>query len=363
MKVAKMMLSEPSIISPEVFSDVDFGYIFAMGFEDRALAFPAIAARSPNTKVAVGIQYTHSKGDNKEGEATRLFKSHKTPFEIVKYSSKKAHEFEYKVRALCKGAFKDTSDVVVDISAMSKFLILVIIVVLLQEGKRVRIAFASACEYAPTKEKFESVLSQHGSQLTAFAGQPSTGVSAILRSVCISSTRMQGQPVCAVAFTSFNEELIRHSVGTLNPHRLILINGIPPNPELRWRANATQEIHRKLLEEYAEENPISSDTGLLERSVSTLDYRETVEELLRIRTRFGNYSRIIYFATGSKMQTVALALLKAVFSDVHIEYPTPDSYYFQEYSKGIGSLCTLTIDQSSLDSVRELSMKYEDLKV
>ena len=51
------------------------------------------------------------------------------------------------------------------------------------------------------------------------------------------------------------------------------------------------------------------------------------------------------------MQTVALALLKAAFSDVHIEYPTPDSYYFKEYSREVGDLTGFVIDSSVIDSI------------
>jgi len=348
-----MSLLEPKSISQENFPDNRCAFVFAMGFEDRALAFPALAAKSAAVETVIGIKYGQSKGANKEIEAANMFAAVRKPFLVTTYSMKSAHEFEYKVRGLCKTSLRDFSEIVVDISAMSKFLILVLIIVLLQEKKRVRIVFASAKEYAPTKAEYEKVVSQVGEQLTAFAGQPSSGISAIQRSVCISSTRMQGQPVCAVAFTSFNEELIRHSVGTLNPHRLILINGIPPNPSLFWRALATQNIHRKLIDEYSEDNSISSATGLLERSVSTLDYRETLTELLRIRALFGTYERIIYFATGSKMQTVALALLKMAFNDVHIEYPTPDSYYFQEYSKGVENFSELFLDDTSVDFVRQ----------
>lgn len=323
-----------------------------MGFEDRALAIAKIAANSHFVKIAVGIKYVNSKGNNKEAEAEELFTQASKSLTQIKYSSKKGHEFEYAVRNLCNSTLKDFSEVIVDISAMSKFLILVVIVVLLQENKRVRIVFASAKEYAPTQQEYSNVVSKIGAgRLTAFAGQPSSGISSILRSVCLSSTRMQGQPVCAVAFTSFNEELIRHSVGTLNPHRLILINGIPPNPDFLWRALATQKIHQKLIDEYSDENQISSKSELLERSVSTLDYRETINKLLDIRKDFGTYERIIYFATGSKMQTVALALLKTAFSDVHIEYPTPDSYFFEEYSTGVGELSSFLIDRSVVDAI------------
>lgn len=326
-------------------------FVFAMGFEDRALAIPRLLAASSSVGVGIGLKYTHTKGQNRESESRRIFADEQKYFQEISYSSKKAFELEYSIRTICKGALSDFEEVVIDISAMSKFVILVFIVVLLQERKRIRIVFATASDYAPNQTEFNRVVSREGERLSVFASQPSSGVSAILRSVCLSSSRMQGQPVCAVAFTSFNEELIRHCVGTLNPHRLILLNGIPPEDSRSWRAHATQLIHKRLIDEYAEENPIDANTGLLVRSVSTLDYRATLQTLLELRQQIGTYERTIYFATGSKMQTVGLALLKAIFADVHIEYPTPDSYFFAEYSKGVGDLYCLDVDAQHLNDL------------
>lgn len=336
-------------------SDDEYAFVFAMGFEERALAVPKYAAVSPLLRHVVAIRYVQPKGQNKEKEAGQLWDQSNVPIATLPYSLKKAYEFEYKLRSLARGALSNIGDVVLDISAMSKFLILVAILVFLDEGKRIRIVCTAAAEYAPSRAEYEAVVSESGDRLMSFAGQPSAGVSEILRSACMSSTRMQGQPVCAVAFTSFNEELIRHCVGSLNPHRLILLNGIPPSADFRWRAFATQHIHKKLIEEYSDENPISEGSGLLDRSISTFDYRETVDELLRIRRKLGTYERLIYFATGSKMQTVGLALLKAAFEDVHIEYPIPDSYFFQEYSKGVGLSTMVIVDSSTVESIRGMT--------
>lgn len=336
-------------------SDKGFAFVFAMGFEERALALPTYAAISPQLRQVVAIKYVQPKGQNKETEAKQLWERCNAPVVTLQYSLKKAYEFEYKLLGLARGTLRDIEDIVLDISAMSKFLILVAILVLLRERKRIRIVCTAAAEYAPSRAEYEAVVLKLGDRLTSFAGQPSSGVSEILRSACMSSTRMQGQPVCAVAFTSFNEELIRHCVGSLNPHRLILLNGIPPNPDFMWRAFATQHIHKRLIEEYSDENPISESSGLLNRSISTFDYRETVDELLRIRRRFGTYERLIYFATGSKMQTVGLALLKAAFEDVHIEYPIPDSYFFQEYSKGVGLNTMVIVDGSTVEKLRGMT--------
>jgi hypothetical protein len=308
-------------------------FIFAMGFEDRALAIPRVLIQAGYSGTIHGIRYINSSGRrNRVAEARRLFEG----LMEIKYSAECAHEFETNLSRHCITKLTNVSEIVIDISAMSKFLILVSIIVFLRHKKRIRIVFTTAQDYGPSKAQYEKVVSESGSLMSTFAGQPTSGVASILRSECLISSRMQGQPVCVVAFTSFNEELIRHVIGTLNPHRLILINGIPPEIRLSWRASATQVIHKKLLEEYSEDNQVVNSTGLLRRSVSTLDYLETLNLLFEIRREFGTYERIQYFSTGSKMQSVALSLLRAMHSDVHIESPTPASYFFSDYSQGCG---------------------------
>lgn len=314
--------------------------VAAMGFEDRALEFPRRLAASGSQGLVVAIKYVHAKGDNREKEFKAQF-SNNLNWQIkeLKYSSIRAHEFEINFDRLIRAIKLSESDVViVDVSAMSKFLIIVTLLRVWCIRRFVRLVMTTASKYTPTKDEFDETMRMHGNNIKVFAGQPSAGVSAILRSNCMSSTRMQGQPTCAIAFTSFNEELIRHAIGTLNPRRLILINGMPPSEDNTWRAVATQAIHLQLIEEYAADNLINEKTGLLGRTVSTLDYIETVNILEEIHAKYGLHERLIYFATGSKMQAVALAIHKQVHADTHIEYPTPDSYYFQEYSKGVGGV-------------------------
>ena len=314
-------------------------FVAAMGFEDRALEFSKKLAAGDTGGLVICIRYVHAKGANREREFQFLFSSN-LDWQVreVKYSSIRAHEFEGAFDSTLHAAkVRETDTVVVDISGMSKFLILVILLRLWRVKRTLKLVMTTALKYAPTRTDFDTTMHEQGNNIRTFAGQPSSGVSAILRSNCMTSTRMQGQPTCAVAFTSFNEELIRHAIGTLNPRRLILINGMPPLQETFWRSAATQLIHSKLVEEYAADNPVSGETGLLLRTVSTLDYLETLQKLEEIHREFGLYERMIYFATGSKMQTVALAIHRQLHKDAHLEYPTPDSYFFQEYSKGVGT--------------------------
>jgi len=249
----------------------------------------------------------------------------------VSYDLESGIPFEYLLDDAIMKAHQDGVDeVVIDTSAMTKFAILLSIVKCAAFKCPVRLVYSEAEHYAPTKKQY--ITSKR--KLELLARFPSLGVRTILRAICLSSIRMQGQPVNLVAFTSFNEQLVSHLIGTLNPHRLVFINGRPPRPDYSWREKATQEIHAKLIDEYSRDNPLSS-SGALTRVTSTLDYRETTREVMEIYNCHGLYERIICAATGSKMQTIGLALSKLQCPDIHIEYPTPDSYYVKGLSTGV----------------------------
>lgn len=237
---------------------------------------------------------------------------------------------------------KDFDDVIVDISSMTKFLILVCLCKLIRFHGTVRIIYSEAENYSPSIVEYE----KSKEDMAFLAKFPSQGVRAIARARCLSSIRMQGQPITLIIFTSFNEQLVRHLLGTMNPHQLIFINGCPPREDFAWREAATQEIHKKLIEAYMADNPLGSNS-LLINSVSTLNYIETVEKINKIYNELGSYERIICGATGSKMQTVGLFLAKVLHPDIHIEYPTPDSYYVEGLSTGIRKIHEIVIPSFS----------------
>lgn len=325
-------------------------FVGGMGFEDRALGFLGRVANAHVRGVVLGVRYLQSTATNREPEFKAVVRASESLSLVpLGYSTDHAHRFEIDLdRALKKERVSASDIVVLDISALSKFLILVCLLRLWRAGLSARVVMTTATHYCPTRDEFARTMAKEGGTVRVIAGQPSVGASAILRSSCLVSPRMQGQPACAVAFTSFNEELIRHAVGTMNPHRLILINGMPPSEGNGWRAHATQAIHSRLIEENAHDNPVDGNSGLLVRTVSTLQYEETLDLLDQLHRDIGLYERMIYFATGSKMQTVALAVHKFMNDDVHIEYPNPSSYYFEEYSTGVDKSFSVNLDPAKL---------------
>ena len=228
-----------------------------------------------------------------------------------------------------------------DASAMSKFLLLLCLDVCREIGSTVRIFYAEAEEYGPKREVYERAKADLEKQRPTI--QIYSGVHGLLRHPRFSSVAMQGQPTAAIAFMSFNEQLTQALLNDVCPSRLFLINGRPPC--LQWREEATAWIHDKLRAEWPQcDNPVDS-RGLPKRATSTLEYTETLKLLLELYWSLSVDHRILVAPTGSKMQTVAVFIVKQLHPDIHLEYPTP-SGFLDSYSGGIGA--TWVIDFGSL---------------
>jgi hypothetical protein len=318
-------------------------FIGAYGFEQRSLGWPAYQAQQGSifTKALV-IRYMHSKGRNRIKELRNcLSKIGVSDLMDFHFNNRAPYDIEDLLSQRFQATLGDMEEVVLDISAMTKLLILVCLCNLRMFTGTIRIVYSEADAYSPSQQDYEK--SKH--DMAMIATYPTQGFESIVRMKCLSSIRMQGQPVTMVAFTSFNEQLVRHMLGTINPHRLLFINGRPPREDFAWRETATQEIHNRLIEEYPSDNIIDSK-GLLKRATSTLEYTETVYCLKEIYDQFGTYERIICAATGSKMQTVGLFFSKMMYPEIHLEYPTPDSYFSRNgVSKRIRSVHEIVIPE------------------
>lgn len=328
-------------------------YISAYGFEERSLGWTNLQLKKAQGAIltdAFIIKYENSKGKNKIKELQENLNNLGvgSPLEFA-YDVLSVEDIESLLEKKLVTILSNYDEIILDTTSLTKFLILILLCKIKSFQGNLRIVYTEAQEYSPSKIDFE----KWKDSMKSLARFPSKGFGTILRAKCLSSIRMQGQPVTLVAFTSFNEQLVRYLLGSISPYRLIFINGVPPRKENFWRESATQFIHRKLISEYHEENHLDNQ-GLLRKKSSTLNYLETIDVLNEIYQKHSNFERIIMAATGSKMQTVGLFFVKCMYSDIHIEYPTPDSYYIKGFSKGIRNVYEIKI-QTFATFIEELS--------
>jgi hypothetical protein len=298
--------------------------IVSEGFEQRSLSFLENSESVFNDKIII-CRYNPPKKSKYEEMKKIIARLHaNTKIKEVVFDRYDPFEFEN----IIYDEFKDIDiydEVVLDISVMSKYMIMQLVYSLFTYVGVLRIVYTEPKYYAPTEEKYKS-LNQIQNSATIL---PSFGVHSVIRTPLLTSTVMQKSPILLLTFLSFNEQLIRSLLSECNPMRLFLINGVPPH--LRWREEAMMNIHKYIIKEYSNDNPRDIE-GRLIRRTSTLDYKETFDLLAKIYSEYCIENRIVLAPTGSKLQALGCALIKICCPDIHIEYPIPESYYIEGYS-------------------------------
>jgi len=321
--------------------------IHAPGFEDRTMAVAEGVVALPGAH-AILLDYLPFKRKNKLAEvrAALVARGVAVPDEdIIKYNRFEPGDFEKRLKDRIYA--NKTSRVVVDISTMSKLLIMLILNTCNRRGLSVRVIYSEAKQYGPSKVEFENAREKkeiHQPTLQVFSG-----VHGVVKVDSLASVAMQGQPTAALVFMSFNDALTQVLLNTVYPGRLFLINGRPPVHS--WREEATAWIHDQVRREWDEDNPVeqsmvSGDVPLPKRVVSTIDYRETVFLLLDLYWELSINHRVLIAPAGSKMQAVGCYIVKALHRDIHIEYPSPEGFT-HSYSSGIGPKWSLDFGRFS----------------
>ena len=300
--------------------------ILSEGFEDRSLHWIKSLPMHVKFKKSIICKY-HPIRKSRLDELLPLVEKHSlVKPQIETFFRFEPQKFEASISPFIRNLLDEEIDeIIIDISVMSKLLIIILLYSLENYNGKIRIIYSEPKEYAPSQKEY----SEAKNNIAMLYNLPSIGVHDVVRTASLSSTIMQRRPNVVVAFTSFNEQLIRALLSVINPPHLLLINGVPPH--LHWREKAMQNICKGIIDDYKLDNPIDKK-GLLIRKTSTLYYEETFSLIAEIYKKYCYSYRIIIAPTGSKMQALGCALIKLCCPDIHIEYPTPESFYFQSYS-------------------------------
>lgn len=323
-------------------------FVVAEGFEKRSLYWISKNENKTFFSQSIICKYSPSKKSLFD-EMYEIVKNHTQNEPItLDYDRFEPTLFEQKFKESIM-LFADIEEVVIDISVMSKMLIMIILCCLNNYNKKVTILYSEPVSWGPTEKKFKEILSNrtHGTCI----GLSSVGVGNVVRTPMLSSIVMQDCPILLVAFLSFNEQLINVLVNEISPTKLKVINH--KCTQAKWREGAMYSIHKDLIEENSGKD--SFDTL---SSFELTDYKAVFEELSKIyKENCYNY-RIVVAPTGCKLHAVACALLKLCCSDIHVEYPTPESYLFDEYSSEKVSKVHQIIFNNYSQLISDLREKY-----
>lgn len=222
-----------------------------------------------------------------------------------------------------------------DISAMSRLLIVQNLVALRDWRRGFEdcvVAYAEATDYPPTQTEVGDALRQAEANPLTSLLLLSSGVDELTLVPELSAASVGSIQTRLVAFPSFNPEQITALRNELSPSRCTFIHGVPPREENKWRTEAIAKINQI---------PLSASDNIY---ASTLDYRETLDCLLRLYGEHSERERMLVSPTGSKMQAVAVGLFRAVLDDVQIVYPTPREFRaHHDYTRGVRQLYMLPL--------------------
>jgi len=321
--------------------------ILAEGFEERSLSW---IDNEKNTLIfdeAIICKYFNHKKTRFDDLKIAVKKHCKTEPIVFEYNRFEPTSFEMNFRFKIQ-SISDYDEVFIDISVMSKFLIMIIICSLINFRGKLKIIYSEPNQWGPTEKQFEEAISTK--EFGSWISLSSVGVRDIVRTPNLSSVTMQNCPVYLIAFLSFNERLLSALISEISPSRLQLVNHSCERQ--KWREPAMIEIHKDVIDEYY-------NKGIEEIFTTTvLDYKAVFEKLAEIyRERCYDY-RIMVSPTGGKIHAVSTALFKLCCPDVHVEYPTPESYVFDNYTSAESCSVHQITFPCFKNFIKELSNSY-----
>ena len=283
------------------------------GFEDRAMAILNMAAASKCSGLTVlNFEYLPIVESNHFTQISNLCEDVGWKHIHIEYDRcNPAGIFE----TVSKNFPVDVVRIYLDISGMSRLLVVQLVVGLLQQNKNnieLSILYTEAISYPPSKSEALAELSNHINDSSAILSFISTGVYDIAIVPELSSMSINRAPVRLIAFPSFNPAQFFSVKSIIQPAKTTLIHGVPADPEKHWRTDTICQL-----------NQIDGDIKDQTFKISTLDYSECLKLLLSIYNEWSEFNSLVLSPTGSKMQTVAVGIFRSFVRDVQIIYPTP----------------------------------------
>jgi len=314
--------------------------VICAGFEDRALASLRMINRDKSCRLLV-IGYAPFEMKNRVVEITEYYQqvTGLSP-ELIVYNREDPAGFEIVFLEILGNR---TGRVFVDVSAMSRLLIVQIIVALSTRKvgfSNCSIVYTEALEYPPSEKDAQAAIKKTVDDTTFSALFLSSGVFDVTVVPELSSIAPGVIQTRLVVFPAFDAHHLTSLRSELQPSRFTFIEGAPPSAVNAWRRDTIAAINHL------------SEISNAERIVtSTLDYAQTLDCLLDIYRRYSLHERILVAPTGSKMQSVAVGLFRAFIRDVQIVYPTPQGFVSPEnYTKGCGASYLLPLDALSIST-------------
>jgi hypothetical protein len=331
-------LSKPSLKVVDQLTLIDNDWlIVCAGFEERGVEAlrKAIAEAAPFNVIL--ILYEPFLPQNRADDLRRLCRDFALNCIEATYDRQNPSAFGELLASILSS---QPGRVFVDVSAMSRLLIVQAIVALNARESGLSDCFVVYTEaeiYPPTQSQVEAELAKSAIDPTISVLFLSSGVFEVTVVPELSSLAPAAPQTRLINFPSLDAHQLIALRNELQPSRFTFIEGRPPTANIQWRQDAVARI-----------NHLETIRNAERCSTSTLDYEETLECLLAIYSEHGIQERLLISPTGSKMQTVAVGIFRSLIQDVQIIYPTPQDFCSPDgYTLGASTMHLLPLEPFS----------------
>jgi hypothetical protein len=300
------------------------------GFEDRSLEYLRRAVATGMTGFSiVGIKYLPAVSQNRAAELEQLAVQAKSKLHWLEYDREIPSEPGLVVRSL----MSPQSRLWLDVSGMSRLLIIQLVCFAIRARvEDIHVVYAEAESYPPSKREVEKTFAA-SAELFDVIHFISAGVFGIVVPPGLGTVSMYSQPIRLVAFPTFNPSQFAALCAEVNMSSFTIVHGQPPDPANSWRLDAIRRL-----------NSIENLRNCEEHVTSTFDYRETVDLLLTTYATHGDRQKLVIAPTGSKMQSIAVAIVVSFLRDLQVVYPTPRAFTSADnYTTGVREVYQLRL--------------------
>ena len=310
-------------------------FIGSAGFEDRCFSFLGrLISSDKKIKTVIGIEYRpfNPKNRKKDFEKLGVKAALQNKVEWLIYDRFNPEKF-YHTFGRIKTLIYDTPNVIIEISGMSKFLIVVLLDILKDFKGNVIVIYSEAEIYHPTHEEFESKKEEMPDITPTFLTRD---VYKIALTTSLSSIAMQSSPLLMIAFPTFNDKELMALLNELTPQYLIEFEGVPHKEDNRWRLEAVRWINSNIDKDF-----ILKIDEIIHEALSTFDYVGTVTALDKICMQYRYTHKCVIAPTGSKLQTLGVFIFKQLHPEVQVVYPVTKEFA-EEYTDGCRNIWSIT---------------------
>lgn len=317
-------------------SNVSAGLVVcAGGFEQRARGFVSrLRTTRFSTESCLLLRYGNDPAEENEANYRRLRDRLRflcsTVIDTVPFndgnSVQGGQDVQRKIHEAC--AHLDARCAFIDISAMTHLLAASSVHACLSCGLRTTVVYTEAKSYFPTKEMRQQVVRAWRTKNYDVARRflQSAGLKAVQILPDFSGNFRPGHQTCLVVFAGHEPNRVEGLVDDYAPGALIVLYGVSPHSNLRWRTELSKDLHAELFSQWL----------VRKREVSTL----RIDEILgSLETEFGTIRHQYDVAIApqcSKMQAIASYLFWRRHPEVQLIFTSPVNFNPARYSHGTG---------------------------